>query len=275
VRERFPTPSTFFAWCIRTTDGRGIPFRENYPQYASAQSSNYLWESYDKRLADIIQLNRPGLRVLEVGCGIGADLHWLALHGARAVGIDVKSEWTAAAQRLSKHVAIELAPVTVDIRRVNVLDMPFDEKFDVIYMKDTFHHLEPRPQIVAKLASLLADGGHIVIVEPNAWNPLIQLKMFRIRGLNTITEKTDTATGEKFSYGNERLVSGGTMTRLFRDVGVAGSTRLFRLVPTALAMNETVVRMARRLERHRVDALFAPACIHCVYRGQRVQPISN
>jgi SAM-dependent methyltransferase len=267
--SQFPTPSSFFAWCIQTTGDRDIPFRENYPQYFQSQSSAYLWKSYDRRLADIIQLNRPGLRVLEVGCGIGSDLHWLALRGAKVVGIDVKSEWIAAARKLTEHVESELAPVSVDIRRTNLLDMPDDEKFDLIYMKDTFHHLEPRSAIVEKLASLLSDGGSIVIVEPNAWNPLIQLKMFRIRGFNTIVVKKDVATGETFTYGNERLVSGGSIARAFRSVGVQGSTRLFRLVPTAWSLNGPIVTIARFLEGTPLEAMLVPACIHCVYRGHK------
>jgi SAM-dependent methyltransferase len=206
------------------------------------------------------------MRVLEVGCGIGADLHWLALRGAHVVGIDVKSEWTSAAQKLSRHVAEQLSAVEVDVRRTNLLDMAPSEQFDLIYMKDTFHHLEPRRQIVAKLASLLAPGGSVVIVEPNALNPLIQLKMFRIRGFNTIVDKLDKATGEWFVYGNERLVCGRIITRLFREAGIEGSTRLFRLVPTALA-DGPIVRLARGAERLGLEAFLAPACIHCVYRG--------
>jgi SAM-dependent methyltransferase len=264
----FPTPSSFFAWCIETTANiPDIPFHANYPQYCRAQTSTYLWETYDRRLADITALRLSGLRVLEVGCGIGADLHWLALQGARAVGIDVKSEWVAAAKALSEHVTRELAPVAVDIRRTNLLDMPESETFDLIYMKDTFHHLEPRAEIVRKLASLLSPDGAIVIIEPNAWNVLIQLKMFRIRGFRTVVEKIDTATGERFQYGNERLVSGAALRRLFRDVGIVGSTRLLRLVPTALSENRIAVALGRKLES--METLLAPALVHCVYMGRR------
>lgn len=260
----FPTPATFFRWCVETIDDPAIPFRQNYPQYAAASSSSYLWETYDRRLADIIQMTRPGLRVLEVGCGIGSDLCWLALHGARVTGIDVKSEWVAAAAKLSSRVSLKL-----DLRRINLLDMPAAQ-FDLIYMKDTFHHLEPREAAVEKLASMLAPGGAIVIVEPNALNPFIQLKMFSIRGFNTIITKTDTATGEPFTYGNERLVRGSTIARLFRKAGVDGKAHLFRLVPTALAQNSLIVKAARTIERRGLDAILVPVCIHCVYKGYRL-----
>jgi 2-polyprenyl-3-methyl-5-hydroxy-6-metoxy-1,4-benzoquinol methylase len=263
------SPAGFFAWCLHSVDQDRIPFRANYPQYFSApKSAAYLWRTYDRRLTEVINLVRPGLRVLEIGCGIGADLHWLALHGASVTGIDVKSEWTDAAQLLTKHVCATLAPVTVDIQRINLLDLS-DKQYDLIYMKDTFHHLEPRAQIVAKIASLLAPGGKVVIVEPNAWNPAIQYKMFRIRGFKTIIEKVDKATGERFIYGNERLVSGSSIARDFALHGVRGSFRLFRLLPTALSSNSLLVRMAEVIEKSGLESLLLPICIHSVYCGTK------
>src|SRR5690348_16145732 len=78
------SPAAFFRWCLRSVDQDEIPFRDNYPQYFTAPDSVfYLWRTYDRRLSEVIELVRPGLRVLEIGCGIGSDLHWLALRGAK------------------------------------------------------------------------------------------------------------------------------------------------------------------------------------------------
>ena len=263
------SPGAFFAWCLHSVDQEKIPFRANYPQYfALPDSASYLWRTYDRRLSDIVKLVRPGLRVLEIGCGIGADLHWLALGGAVVTGIDVKSEWTTAAKHLTQHISETIGPVPVDIRRINLLDLP-DAQYDLIYMKDTFHHLEPREQIVGKIAALLAPGGSVIIVEPNAYNPLIQLKMFHIRGFNTIVEKIDKATGEHFIYGNERLVSGRAIVRSFSRHGIKGSSRLFRLLPTSLASRPWLVRLADLLEFAHIESLLVPICIHNVYHGTK------
>lgn len=265
----FATPASFFAWCLHSVDQDKIPFRANYPQYFGlSDSAAYLWRTYDRRLADVIEQVRPGLRVLEIGCGIGSDLHWLALQGTKVTGIDVKSEWTDAARELTKHVEASIGPVSVDIRRINLLDLS-DGQYDLIYMKDTFHHLEPREQIIDKIVSLLAPGGSVVIVEPNAWNPAIQYKMFRIRGFKTIVEKVDRATGEHFIYGNERLVSGGAISRAFARRGIEGSTRLFRLIPTAMASKAALVKSADLLEKMHLDSLLVPLCIHSVYCGTK------
>src|SRR5882762_242644 len=128
------SPAAFFAWCLHSVDQDKIPFRANYPQYfAAPDSASYLWRTYNRRLSEVIELVRPGLRVLEIGCGIGSDLHWLALHGADVTGIDVKSEWTEAARELTEHVRSRIGPVNVDIQRVNLLDLP-DAQYDLIYM---------------------------------------------------------------------------------------------------------------------------------------------
>ena len=56
-------------------------------------------------------------------------------------------------------------------------------------MKDTFHHLEPREDILCKINKLLNKNGKVIIIEPNALNPMIQYQMFKIRGFKTIIEK--------------------------------------------------------------------------------------
>lgn len=268
--DNFDSPGEFFSWCLSHADSDSVPFRSNYPQYfARRTGSEYLWRSYDRRLKDIIPFARSGVRVLEIGCGIGADLHWLALKGAVTTGIDVKSEWINAARSLTEVVFNKFGPVSVDIRRVNVLNMP-NEQFDLIYMKDTFHHLEPRLAMVEKISNLLRPGGTLVIVEPNAWNPLIQYKMFRIRGINTIIEKTDIETGDKFIYGNERLVFGGSLKALFGRFSVIGRVRYFRLLPTVLTKVTQAVTLAERLEAAQLDSLLLPCAIHSVFVGKKL-----
>jgi SAM-dependent methyltransferase len=263
------SPSAFFAWCLE--NATELSFRANYPQYhRMLGKADYLWRSYDRRLTDIIPLAKSGIRALEIGCGIGADLHWLALHGASVVGLDVKSEWIAAARQLTEIVSNHFGPVDVDIRRTNFLDMP-DEQFDLVYMKDTFHHLEPRDRIIDKLAKVLKKGGRLVIVEPNAWNPLIQYKMFAIRGFKTIAVKTDKATGERFVYGNERLVTPAALRRGFRSAGIEGQTRVLRLLPTQLSNKPSLARIAEQLERAGVDSWLLPAAIHTVFLGVKTR----
>lgn len=269
----FDKPSDLFRWSLLNTETGDPTFTYDvcFPLYKQAAGRDgYLWESYDRRLADLVAEVRPGMRVLEVGSGFGHDTHWAAVRGATVTGIEVNSDFVAIADRLTPAVE-EAAGRSLDItiRRGNLLAMPESGAYDLIFMKDVFHHLEPRTEVVAKLADLLAPGGRIVIVEPNAWNPLIQLQMFRIRGFNTIIEKVDAATGERFVFGNERLVSGGAIRSAFAACGVHGTTRRFRLLPTALSARPSLTALARGLEAIGAERLGLPACIHCVYYGRK------
>ena len=150
--------------------------------------------------------------VLEVGCGFDHDIVWAAIKGARAAGMDGNSDFV----EISKSTKAKVEPfigqnLDVSIYRTNLLSMNEDENFDLIYMKDVFHHLEPRKKVVEKLVSLLSPDGKIVIVKPNALNPLIQWQMFRLCGFKTIIKKTNSITVEAYLFGNERLVTGGEM----------------------------------------------------------------
>jgi SAM-dependent methyltransferase len=263
------SPSAFFAWCLGNIHDEQIPFG-HYGHYMPQTGANdYLGRSYDQRMADLVELARPGLRVLEIGPGVGIDLHWVALQGASVVGAEFDAGCARAARRLTEYVSSAFnRPLDIEIRRTNVLDISGD-KFDLIYMKEVFHHLEPRERIVPKIAELLAPGGTLVIVEPNAWNPLIELQLFAYRRFDMISTTTDPETGKEFMYGNERILTPGKLRKLFRDVGVNGTTRLFRLLPTQLASIGPVAAAARVLERAGINALIPPACIHCVYRGTK------
>lgn len=244
-----------------------------FPAYLAASADDgYLWETYDRRLQELVAGVKagPGLRILEVGSGFGHDLVWTAAQGASAVGIDVNSYFVEISRRTKMRVEERIGrDLHVDIRRTNLLAMDEQEKYDLIYMKDVFHHLEPREKVVSKLSALLATGGQLLIVEPNALNPLIQWQMYRIRGFRTIVEKVDSATGDRFLFGNERLITGGGMRRAFERNGVYGSVRMMRLLPTRLAGLAWMVRLARGLEYFGFERLVVPGCIHAIYSGRK------
>lgn len=267
-------PSDFFRWCIKNAkfpDGLQR-YDDLFANYAQAvDGAEYLWLNYDNRLRPLIEMSLTGKRVLEVGCGLGHDLVWSAIRGAVSVGIDVKSEWVEAARGLYEQVSGKMkSPLSLEIRHQNVLDFADGESFDVVWMKDTFHHLEPRERIVEKLAKLLAPKGKLIIQEPNAWNPLIQLQMFRIRKFRTIVEKIDKKTGERFIYGNERLISAARLRREFEAHSVTGYIEYFRLLPTRFCKSSTAVKACRFLERNFANKrLLTPFWIHYVFVGNK------
>ena len=78
----------------------------------------------------------------------------------------------------------------------------------------------------------------------DAWNPLIQLMLFKRRGLRTVVRKTN-ADGQQILYGNERILPPIALERGFRRVGIEPvSTRYFRLLPNVPAASSLASDLA-------------------------------
>jgi len=158
--------------------------------------------------------------VLEVGCGCGTESLWMALNGAEVDGIDINAERLQVAERRRQVLERELnRPLKARFAVQSVLAMDTPAQYDIIWMEQAFHHLEPRQQVVEKLASLLRPNGVVIISEVNAMNPLLQLQLFMKRGFRTTREFTDH-DGLTHCYGNERVLSAGRLAKLMAAVGI-------------------------------------------------------
>jgi len=189
---------------------------------------------YDRQTLEVADLvgRNPGCRLLEVGCGCGTESLWLALNGARVDGIDLNRERLEVA-RCRARVLEEGTGRALPVRfmRRSVLEDAGDDRYDVIWMEQAFHHLEPRREVVARLAALLAPGGHLVISEANGWNPLLQLMLLRRRGFRTLKEYVDH-DGVRHPYGDERILSARSLRRTLAAAGIRClGTRHFRVFP--------------------------------------------
>ena len=212
----------------------------------------------------IVRLN-PGLRVLEIGCGLGTESLWLAMHGAKVMGVDLRSDRLAAAEERRRFLEDQLGrPVPCRFRIDSLLDLPEKPKFDLVWMEQTFHHLEPRSRMVAKAARLLAPGGHIVISEANAWNAPLQLQLLLRRGWPRVKTMTGPG-GRKHAYGDERITTAGALRRAFARCGVNSvSVRYFRMFP-----NHAFFDRLAAIERAPALIRLAPLFTHFNYVGIR------
>jgi SAM-dependent methyltransferase len=203
-----------------------------------------------KELTELIRA-RGAPRVLEVGCGCGTETIWAAIQGAEVTGIDIDDDLLAVARArlgIIAHLAGER--LRCDLRHASVLT--FEERpFDIIFLEQTFHHLEPRAEVVAALARLLAPGGHLILAESNAWNPVLQAVFFKMRGTKTIVRHLGHV------WGNERITWPFMLVRLFRPHGLNPvGLEYYRVFP-----NVPVADRLRFLDRH-LPALFKPMFTH-------------
>lgn len=102
-------------------------------------------------------LDRPGSRILEVGCGRGHLAAALAAAGHEVLAIDASEEAVASARELG--VAAEVA------------SFPFfdAEPFDALVFVRSLHHVESLIEAYARAHQLLKPGG-LLLVEELGWN---------------------------------------------------------------------------------------------------------
>jgi phosphoethanolamine N-methyltransferase len=131
-------------------------FGAGYISTGGPETTDYLCEKIRQKLS-------PGVRVLDVGSGIGgAAFHLAEKYGARVTGIDLAPEMVAIA-----HERAQEASNATNVRFLldDVMKLPADEKFDIIWSRDALMHLHDKPALFSKLHELLAPGGQLVITD--------------------------------------------------------------------------------------------------------------
>ena len=102
---------------------------------------------------------KPGMRILDAGCGTGEALHWLwdeVEPEGEVIGIDLATAHTAAART-------GVSPRTF-VLQANLLRAPFARaSFDLIWCVNTINHVRDPVGGVQALATLLRPGGRIAL----------------------------------------------------------------------------------------------------------------
>ena len=52
--------------------------------------------------------------------------------------------------------------------------------YDIIWLNNTFHHIEPREKFSEKINSILKPGGVIIFAETNSLNMFFQITIFKV-----------------------------------------------------------------------------------------------
>ena len=151
----------------------------------------------------------------------------MSLHGANVTGIDIEDHLLAVAKARQKLLEDYIKkPLPCKFIKKSLLDVDSKEKFDIIWIEQAFHHLEPRKKMLDKISELVNKDGYIVISEANAWNPLNQLRVLKLRGFNTIIEHAG------HTWGHERILPPITLKKELNKRGIkAVSVRYFRVLP--------------------------------------------
>ncbi|GAA2348522.1 methyltransferase domain-containing protein [Streptomyces cuspidosporus] len=106
-----------------------------------------------------------GSRVLEMGCGVGAQtVHLLASSpGAHIVAADISAD---SLDRARARVTAQAPGARVEWRRADVFDLPFAEgSFDHVFVCFLLEHLGDPGLALAGLRRVLRPGGTITVIE--------------------------------------------------------------------------------------------------------------
>jgi SAM-dependent methyltransferase len=105
-----------------------------------------------------------GMRVVDVGCGIGGPARALAhFFGCDVIGVDLIEEFCAAARLLNERTGLARA---VDIRQGSALDLPLEDRsVDVAWMQHVGMNIEDKVALFKELARVLRSGGKLALYE--------------------------------------------------------------------------------------------------------------
>jgi len=112
---------------------------------------------------------KPGMTILELGCGTGYFTRELAHSGADIVAIDVLPELLEIAK-----ANCSAQNVRYEIQNAYALTYP-DATFDSVVGSSVLHHLEIE-EAVREIYRVLKPGGTIYFTEPNMLNPQIAIQ---------------------------------------------------------------------------------------------------
>lgn len=107
---------------------------------------------------------RPGLHLLDIGCGIGgAARHIAHAWGCRVTGIDLTAEYVEVARALTARVGLA---GQVELRQASALELPFaDGSFDGAYTIHAAMNIEDRPKLYAEAFRVVRPGGVFAIYD--------------------------------------------------------------------------------------------------------------
>jgi SAM-dependent methyltransferase len=105
----------------------------------------------------------PGT-ALDVGCGEGADVLWLAERGWTVTGTDISAVVLARCAELAKRAGPQIAALTTWVQADLLTWAPPEEQFDLVSAQ--FIHLPSaeREALHRRLAAAVAPGGTLLIV---------------------------------------------------------------------------------------------------------------
>jgi SAM-dependent methyltransferase len=113
-------------------------------------------------LATLMHL-RPGMHLLDVGCGLGGPARFFAEQGYSVTGIDLTDEFVRTAESLTRRVGLDQR---AHFRQASALDLPFEPAtFDGAYMIHVGMNVYDKATLFREAARVLKPGARFTIFD--------------------------------------------------------------------------------------------------------------
>ncbi len=177
---------------------------------------------------------KPGMRVLEIGCGTGNFTEMFAESGAFIVAVDISSELLEIAKQRN-----------LPENQVLFLNKRFEDcdligPFDAVIGSSVLHHLDIKPAL-NKIRELLKPGGRMCFAEPNMMNPQVMVQ----KTIPWVKERLGDSPDETafFRWQLKKLL----LEAGFRDIVISPFDWLHPLSPPSLI--KTITSIGNALEK--------------------------
>ncbi len=185
---------------------------------------------------------RPGLRLLDICCGVGRHALPLAKAGVDVTGLDVSPLYLAEARRRAKKAGVRLRLVRGDMRRAN-----FDGGFDVaMNLWTSFGYFSTAAEDLAALKAAraaLKPGGRFLLETINGGRIARVLALQERLGLDT--ERWTEMPDGTLVLEDPSLVDGGRAIRT-RWIFIKGASRRDLVTRIRLYTARSLSALARR-----------------------------
>ena len=115
-----------------------------------------------KILEEINEKNKIN-NLLDLGCGDGSNLQWIAKFSQNLYGTDYNLLRLKRANKMLEEIKINAKLFLTDI-----FSMPFTENsFDLIFFNHVIEHLEDDKLALEKIFKITKKGGHVILGTPN------------------------------------------------------------------------------------------------------------
>ena len=176
-------------------------------------SPAYSRRTAERHAAFFLPHLKPGMQLLDVGCGPGSITVGLAkaISPGAAIGVDLSPEAAAAA---TAHAA-NAGCTNATFREANAYELPFaDSTFDAVFMHALLQHLNAPEVVVAEAFRVLRPGGVLGVADADYGGSIIAPSTPALEAAMALSERMRRHSGGDIHVGSRlrELLAGAGFT---------------------------------------------------------------